>query len=76
MLYQIENFYKKIKLYFEKNKIEIMKLKSTIIEIQKWLNSKFELIQERISQVDNRLMKIRQSKNTQKKKIKKSELKS
>lgn len=48
-----------------------MELKSAIIEIQnllEWLNSKFELIEERISQVDNRLMKIMQSeKHTEKK---------
>lgn len=47
-----------------------MELKSTIIEIQnllEWLNSKFELIEERISQVDNSLMKIMQSeKHTEK----------
>ena len=54
--------------------MEILELKSTITEMEnslEWLNSRFELTEERINKLEGRLIEFMQSKEQMEKKMKK-----
>ena len=75
MSHQIENTSKEID-FIKGNQIEILELKSTIIEMKNLLaepNSRFEQSAERISGLENRSIEIIHFKGQKEKRMKKNE---